>query len=109
MATKSADMRKKYGVSKTPIPATRAFVKDMDHFQDKGIDGKSWILINDNEGTRTSVNTYDGNAGKGFKAKAIPMPADEKGVHQMLKGYTEVDVATCPVAQVVTDTKAVTA
>lgn len=99
MATKSSDLRKKYGVNKAPIPATRAFVKPLDHFQDQGIDGKAWILFNEDEGTRVSVNTYNGNAGKGFRVQTHGIPADEKEIAILTKGYTEVKVSDCPVAE----------
>ena len=97
MSTKQSDTRKKYGVSKAPIPATKAFVKDMEHFQTQGIDGKSWILLNVKDGTRVSVNTYSGNAGKGFKAKPMPIP-EADALTKLTKGYAEVPVDGCPVA-----------
>lgn len=103
MSTQSSQDRKRFGVSKAPIPTTRAFVKDIEHFKNQTppIHAQAWILMDEREGTRVSVNTYDGNAGKGFVAQPHPIPADEKSLHQLTKGYTEVDPSTCPVAEVV--------
>jgi len=101
MATESSLQRKKFGVSKAPIQATRAFVKTPDHVfgnADKPSDVKCWMLFNDQTGTRISVNTYNGNAGKGFVAKEHPIPTDTKEQAILTKGYDEVPVAQCPVA-----------
>ena len=96
---KISELRKKFGVSKTPIKATRAFMKELPHFHSKGIDGKAWILLNDSSGTRVSVNTYDGNAGKGFRRQDLPIPPDEVGMSRLTKGYHKVSVKSCPVAE----------
>jgi len=96
--SQSSEQRKQFGVSKAPIVATRAFAKELPHFSEKGIDGKCWILMNDEEGTRVSVNTYNGNAGKGFKAQPHPIPDDEKVLARLIRGYEEVLVGDCPVA-----------
>ena len=95
---KVSDLRKKYGQDRVPIKATRVFVKDMEHFQTGGCDGKAWILIDDKAQTRVTVNTYNGNAGKGFKPQPKPLP-DEAELARFLKAYKEVPIASCPVAE----------
>ena len=109
MATKSSDLRRMFGVSKALIPASRAFVKVMDHFQETiPGGGKAWILINDADGTRVSVNTYgaDDHAGKSFRAQVHPLPSDEKELEALLKGYAVAKVTDCPVAELITAKKA---
>jgi len=97
MATEESLKRRKYGKGKEPIAATRAFVKELPHFKEKGIDGKAWLLVNDNDGTRVSVNTYNGEAGKNFIVQRYSLP-EGKELRKLLKGYEEVDVTACPVA-----------
>lgn len=98
MATKESDLRKQFGVSKAPIPTTRAFSKKMAHFEEKGIDNDAWMLLNDKDGTRVSVNVFRGRAGAGFKAQPKPIPTAEKDLARLLKGYTQRPVGECPVA-----------
>ncbi len=99
MATKDSDLRKKYGQSKAPLPATKVFKKDMEHFKEKGIDASAWIIFDETRGVRVSANTYSGNAGKNFKANELPIPSEEKDVTKLTKDYTEVAVADCPIAE----------
>ena len=75
------------------IEATRAFVKDIPHFQEKHqVVAKAWVLINDHNKTRVYVNTYDGDPG--VKFKPIPLPLTDK----CTLGYKEVPVSECQVA-----------
>jgi hypothetical protein len=103
VATESSNLRKLYGLSKSPIKASRAFVKDMEHF--KSVNGRSWILVNDQDGTRVSINTYNDQAGKNYVPQVHPLPADDKAFEKLVKGYTEVAVADCPVAEAIKATK----
>ena len=95
--TESSKLREKFGVSKTAIKADRAFKKPLQHFQDMGVDGLAWILLDTAGGTRVNANTYNGNAGKNSNPKTFDIPTEEKAFNTMIKGYTEVPVSECPI------------
>lgn len=73
--------KKKFGVTMAPIPCTEAWRRTMpfDH-NSKGVVTFSYILINRYTGTRTHVNTYNGDAGIGYNAT--------KNTHR-IKGWGE--------------------
>ena len=71
--------RKKYGVLKAPLRATRILSMPMEYFQGQGIDGHSLLVINDVAGTFTSANVYDGNLGKSYDPTEITHPLPSKG------------------------------
>lgn len=91
--------RKKFGHAGGPIPATRVLALDLEHFQKQGIDGKSLIVINDEAGTFTAANVYDGEFGKNYDPStmthALPtgdaLKAKMRGWEK--KGYREVPVS----------------
>jgi hypothetical protein len=98
--------RTKFGVTGKPVRAIRAFRKDMD-FDHKDTKTESWILITP-ENTLVRANLYNGQAGKNFDPKTLthPAPADTKELNRKLKGYTEVSVNLCPIAEAVAQTPA---
>lgn len=90
----SKEDRKKYGKSGQPIPATKVLVRDMEH--DSEGSTKSWIFINEREGTRIHANSYDGALGRDFTPQEHPFNADDKKLQKKLRDYTEVEVDECP-------------
>lgn len=91
------EQRETFGVSKAPIPATRAWTKPLEYFQTQKIDGISWVLVNDNDKTVVYVNTYNGKAGRKFKAKKLPL--DETKLAKKVKTFSKIGVSQCPVAE----------
>ena len=98
MATKESELRKRYGVSKEPIEATKVYKKTMDHLTNKSIDASAWLIFNENTGQRYSVNVYNGGAGKNAKFSPLPTPTG-KDFDKLVKGYEEAPVEDCPVAK----------
>lgn len=98
--------RIRFGKSGQPIPATRVFVRDME-FDHEDVRTQSWILINEEEGTRSYVNSYDGNLGVKNSPQVHPYsPDDKKFIKKLDKEYEEVDIKDCPFAILTTDTMA---
>lgn len=96
------ESRKALGVSGR-IPATKVLMKDVpfDHADTRA---QSWLLINEQEGAFTQVNTYNGKTGKNYDAaKATYQIKDlAKSLKKWTKaGYAEVAVAECSVAEVI--------
>ena len=87
--------RKKYGVLKMPLKATRVLSRPLPHFQDQGINAHALLVIDDDEGTFCSANVYDGNLGKGYDPTEIthPLPTagDEKWKIWAKRGYEGTD------------------
>ena len=87
--------REKFGIEKTPIVGTRIMSHPMEHFQAKGNDAHSLIVIDDNAGTFTATNVY--NTGEGFKlgrgytrvgmTHPLPVEGDEKWKTWRRRGY----------------------
>lgn len=93
--------RDKFGKNGQPIPATKVYKKQVDNFSDQKTQVVSWMLINDNTGTITFVNTYDGRAGRKFDVAAATRPigeVNEQEQKKRLKNYSEVEISDCPVA-----------
>lgn len=92
--------RQRFGVRGTPIPAVKAFKKSMD-FDHAHVTTASWILIRP-DGRRTHVNTYNGNLGRNvdYEESTHAFPTEAKQAKSVMKGYDEVPVAECPVAEV---------
>ena len=105
-----AATRKLFGVSGQPIEATRVLEMTLEHFKTQGIDGKALIVINDVAGKFTSVNTYDGNAGKGYDSSEMTHPLPEatsdKWKIWKKKGYVEGKVADHKVLKAIPVSKA---
>jgi hypothetical protein len=84
--------RHKFGVTGSPIPATRVLVKSMDasHFQ---MEASALIIINDQAGTFTAANVYGGNLGRGYDPSdythPLPQSGDEKWKTWRKRGYEE--------------------
>jgi hypothetical protein len=115
--TDPKDLRNKYGITMSPIPCTSAYKRKMP-FDHKTVKTVSWILVDDTattcpdgkggaiecEGTRTHVNTYNGETKAGYDAnKATFVRGDEKELKKKLKtgrddGYTPCEINECPVA-----------
>ena len=83
--------RKKFGMAKQPLVATRILSMPMEYFQNQGMDAHSLLVINDVAGTFTSANVYDGNLGKNYDPTEIthPLPskADERWKEWAKRGY----------------------
>ena len=92
-----AESKAKFGVTGQPHSATRVMSRDLDHFQEKGIDGKALLVIDDTQGTITGMNVYDGKAGKGydpeFYRNPLPAPNSDKWKEYKRKGYEFAQVA----------------
>ena len=69
-------MRRKFGLAGGPIPATRVLQMEMEH--NFGCRASALITINDQEGTFTAANVYDGNLGRNYDPSAYrhPLPAE---------------------------------
>ncbi len=62
----------------------------------------SWAIITQ-DGRLIKATTYDGNLGKRFNIgdhNTVSVPSDEKVLRRALKGYSEVEVTTCPIVEV---------
>jgi hypothetical protein len=92
--TESSELRATFGTTKAPIQADKAFKKPLQHFQDMGVDGIAWILLDTDAGIRISANIYNGKAGKNFQPKTFDIPED---IGPLTKNYDEVDPAECPI------------
>lgn len=78
------------------FPATRVLMKELQSFKDRGIDAKSWVLINEKDGTRTHFNSYDGEAQPVVSAQLHDL--SPKKIRQLGREYKEVDISECPFA-----------
>jgi hypothetical protein len=91
----SKALRQKFGVSETPIRATRVLVKEMDASQFGGKASFALIAVDESEGTFTAANVYGGNLGRNYDPSAYThdLPADgERGEWEKAKekkGYVE--------------------
>ena len=94
------EKRDKYGVDMLPAKATSAYKKQMQHFQNKGMEAWSWILINGKENTVVYVNTYRGNAGRKWKPKFLDLDVDK--LQKKAKQYEVCAVDECPIAELIT-------
>ncbi len=88
------DLKNKYGKEMQPLKATRAWVKPIDHFQSRGIDAKSWVLVDDEANKVVYVNTYSDKPGKKWSPKFFDL--NEGKLEKKVKGYQKIDVADCP-------------
>lgn len=99
MGTK-AENRKMYGVGGQAHKATRVLAHDLEHFQDKGIDGKALIVIDDTKGTFFAANSYDGKLGKNFSTdgQVHPLPAadSDRWKEWNKRGFRPANVADFP-------------
>ena len=101
--------REKFGLAKAPIEGTRLLGHPMEHFQAKGNDAHSLIVINDVAGTFTATNVYNTGEGcklgRGYDPKGMthPLPADgdEKWKTWRRRGYVEYDITKYDVIKVV--------
>jgi hypothetical protein len=94
------ELRELFGVTGQPVVCTRVMVKDM-NFDYPEVDAKSWILINDQTGKRTHVNTYDGKAGAGHDSNLMTYDLsglDSKKWRKKINSYRDAEIADCPVA-----------
>lgn len=78
------------------FPATKVLVKSMAAFADRGIDGKSWVLINEVNNMRTYLNSYDGEPQPRVSAQLHGM--DAKTMRKLQREYKEVPINECPFA-----------
>ena len=105
------ELRRKFGTSGKAIPATRVLVMPLDHFVDKGIDGKALMAINDLEGTVTSANVYDGNLGKNYDAEGmthnLPDAKSDKWKAWKKKGYLPGKVEDFDVLELIEETEVI--
>ena len=85
---KKAEFRKRFGKAGGALVGTRMLSKPMEHFQDQGINAHSVILINDDNGTFTQANVYDGNLGKNYSPENYTHELKEDSSKKW-KGYSE--------------------
>jgi hypothetical protein len=91
-----------YGKTEMPIQGTRAYAKEFGNFSQDGMSPVSWIIVNEVNGTYTSVNLYDGKAGDGYDADRQTYPLKPASASKWAKkGYTEADIDECQVAEVI--------
>ena len=90
------EKREKFGVVMAPVEATTAYKKPMEHFQAKGIDAWSWVLVDAASGTVVYVNTYGGKAGRKWKPKPLKLSGEK--LQKKIKQYEQCPIEECPVA-----------
>lgn len=75
------------GVTGKPIPATGVLVKSFEgNFNTKV--NQSLIILNEQEGTFTAANSYDGNLGTGYDPSKVTYPITAKSRKKWAKsGY----------------------
>jgi len=77
------ELRKKFGGllgadgNPQPMPCTRLLGREMDH--DFGCFSVALMVIDDNGGTATGMNSYGGNVGKGYDPDAYRNPLPPEG------------------------------
>jgi hypothetical protein len=88
----SKALRQKYGVSETPIPATRVLARPLDAsmFGDKP--SFAILALNDQEGTFTAANVYGGNLGRNYDPSAYTHELPGEG--DVLEPVGEADSVT---------------
>jgi hypothetical protein len=93
--------RQRFGKTGQPIPATKAYVRDLANF-DPALQARSWMLINETTQTVTFVNTYKGGqAGRDYDPGVNTFDLsklDQKKHQKRMRNYTEVPVSECSVA-----------
>lgn len=89
------ELKAMFGDAGGPIPATKVLVKDM-KFDDPNTEAKSWIFINEVDGTRIHANSYNGGLGKKYKPQVHDLPAEgDKAWKKKIKDYAEIDLDEC--------------
>jgi hypothetical protein len=71
------EIRKMYGLAGKPLNATRVLQKPMNSGDFNGQDAQCLLVIDDEAGTITPMNTYNGNAGNNFNPRPRPLPASD--------------------------------
>ena len=108
MALDQKALRRKYGITMAPIPATKAYKRKMP-FDHTSVTTTSYILLNEyaqflpngkaTAGTRTHVNLYNGDTGVGYDAtKNTYAMGNADELKRKLKDYVECAISDCPVA-----------
>lgn len=87
----------RFGKTGQPIAATTVFRGKINKFSKKSILAETWVAVNDENGTMTFINTYDGRTGEGYDANTFTFPIDPKRLAAKRAGMDEVPVDECPV------------
>lgn len=92
-------MNKIFGKTGEPINGSRVLKKPL-KFNDPNVEAVSWVVIDDENGVYTTVNSYNGRAGTKFNAKEQCYPITPKCELKWLeKGYKKVPLNECPLVK----------
>lgn len=96
----------RYGKTKQPIPATHVYRREIVQFSKKTTKAETWIAVNEQAGSMTFINTYDGKTGAGYDAETFTFRLDPKKLTEKSVGMEQVDVSECPVCVSLEEAKA---
>ena len=71
------ETRKRFGLTGKSLNCTRVLQKPMNSGDFNGQDAQCLLVIDDEAGTITPMNTYNGNAGNNFNPRPRPLPAED--------------------------------
>lgn len=101
------EREERYGRTKLPIPATRCYMSPITNFSRKDVRAEKWIIINEQAGTMTFANTFDGKLGSNWDRDTFTFRLDAAKLGaKVAEGMAEVKIEDCPIAVTLDQAKA---